>query len=154
MAKTYVNKLSDVLNAFDCNDKEFFKNLTEVQQKDLSKNMWLLMKYCSGVDNKRDLHYLIMTHELVNCDFAKMTDHPGLNWQLMALCGAGFKQFHFLPPPAGSVKRNKKYDILAKVFPEYNEQEIDILLSGTDRDEIIDWCEMYGFEEKDIAKYF
>ena len=71
----------------------------------------------------------------------------------MSLCGVGSKQYHYLPPPVGAVKKDKKQEILSLMFPGYNADEIEILLQINDREEIIDWCVCNGLEEKDIIKY-
>ncbi len=148
MAKQYANKLSDVLSAIDYNDKNFFKNLTEPQKKELAGNMWVTMRYCSAVEKQpHDANYLIFTNLLVNVDFSKLYDHPNLIWRLMAMCGSGSKQYHYLPPVSKPAKRDKRQEILVKIFPEYNADEIELLLKINDRETIIDWCRDNGYDE-------
>ncbi len=158
MAKARLNKLSDVLNAIDFGNTDYLGGLPDDKKADLSKNIWLMMRYCSGVKpnyrSDHSLHYLIMTHSLVNKDFMKVSDHPELQWKLMAHCGVGNKQYHELLPPTSSRRIDPKIKMLTSVFPEKKPDDIDLLIKINDVSELKEMCIDYGFETKDVNSAF
>lgn len=147
----YENALSDVLLAIDKNDTGFFNRLKKSQKEEITKKIWLMMKYCSAVDGSADHHYLEWTNELVNVDYMKLINHPELQWKMMTICGIGKRQNHFLPTSVHG-KKDSTDNILHDVFPQLNLDEIKILVDTNDRTELVEWCTLHGYEEKDIAK--
>jgi hypothetical protein len=148
MTKKYANSIFDIMGAIDVNDLGYYNKLTDAKRKELEKNMWLMMKYCSAVE--KPVHsesYLILTHKVVNVNFMKLQDHPALLWKLMSMCGSGSKQYHYLPAMAKRGKTDRRREILSQILPEYRASELDHIINTTDRDTIIEWCNEYGFEE-------
>jgi hypothetical protein len=160
MAKQRLNKLTDVLSAIDSNDTKYLDKLTELQRKDLLGSLWLMMRYTSDVsgDFKASeidtLHYLLMTNVLVNKNFMKVSEHPELQWKLLAHCGSGSKKYHSLLPPAGIKKINKKTKMLLEIFPESKIDEIDLITNIKSEEELKELCVEYGFDKKEIDSAF
>lgn len=150
MSKQYANSLFDVMTAIDTNNLGYYDSLPESKKKELEKNLWLMMKYCSAVDKPTQAEsYLILTHKIVNVNFGKMQDHPGLIWKLMAMCGGGNKQYHYLPDVAKRGKKDRRHEVLMDIFPEYRQDEIELIINTTDRETLIEWCLEYGHENAD-----
>lgn len=149
----YENALSDLLLAIDKNDLGLYQRLKKSQKEELTKKIWLMMRYCSAVDGNADGHYLEWTNELVNVDYMKLMDHPELQWKMMSICGIGKRQNHYLPSSTRG-KKESQNAVLSEVFPQLNTDELKIMVDINDRTELLEWCTLHGYEEKDIVKCF
>jgi len=143
-----------VLSAIDQRNYEFYDNLSEKEQKEVSP--YVLMRYISNVNDGRDLQewFVEMTNELVNKDHWTLSkSHKGLLWKLCAACGIGQKLFHPYLKSGTNSKGDKIEKLLAEIHPAMKMSDIELLasmMSKEDRDNLFD--EM-GFDKKQRKEY-
>jgi hypothetical protein len=158
MAKKSVKKedsdisLESVLPAVDRKDIDWWETLSPAQQKKFSA--WLYMRYASNVTGNADLarYYLMAVNERVNKHFSEIKNHNKLQYLLMTAASPGMgKQFHqFISPPRVGKSNKKQINLLAKLFPMSNDQELEVLLeSNTDKD-IEEYLISLGWTDKEI----
>jgi hypothetical protein len=158
MAKKSVKKedsdisLESVLPAVDRKDIDWWETLSPAQQKKFSA--WLYMRYVSNVTGNSDLarYYLMAVNERVNKHFSEIKNHSKLQYLLMTTASPGMgKQFHqFISPPRVGKSNKKQINLLAKLFPMANDQELEVLLeTNTDKD-IEQYLISLGWPDKEI----
>ena len=151
-----VNKLSikEEMRAIDERDVGWWDTLTEEEQKKISP--WVLMRYTSACDTNHDSirdHYLSMTNELVNVQFNTLRHHVQLQHRLLQVVGIGKGQYHPWIAPGKRKKKNKVADWLLALYPQLNDDELDILLQST-KAELKSLAESTGMTDKDIKALF
>lgn len=149
MTKKYKIDLNTMLSAIDNNDMEFFDSLDAEQQKAFEP--WLAMRYASSA-KKEPEHHLICVNELVNRDFNALSKHPKMQWMLLSMVGLGAKEYHPFVPPSKKAKKDGLHAMLSEMNPMMNADEINILIQCSEKDELRDMLESYGFEDKEIKK--
>jgi len=150
------NKLSikEEMRAIDQRDMGWWDTLTEEEQKKISP--WVLMRYTSACDTNHDEirdHYLTMTNELVNVQFNTLRHHPQLQHRLLQIVGIGKTQYHPWIPPGKRQKKNKVAEWLVSLYPDVNDDELDILLQS-DKKELKVLAEETGMTDKQIKDLF
>ena len=135
--------------AIDKNDRNYYRNLSDDQKKQLS--MWTLMRFTSSTNANAD-YSAIIVNELVNENFTALYRHPELQWLLLTMCGQGSKQFHpWIQPPRRKAK-NKKQEILNTIHNGLNSMELDILENSMSDYEFEEMLKNYGYTDKEIQE--
>lgn len=125
--------LNKVLGALDRKDRKFWDKCTPEQQKKIAP--FLLNRYMSIVKGSAELHayYLMATNQRVNINYFALNKHPKLVWQLLCTVSPGMgNQFHQWI--GNKKKKSNTSDIrkqLAVLYPNYKEDELDLLASMT-----------------------
>ena len=126
--------------------------MSEEDKKSFSS--WTTMRFLSSANDDMAMLYTVLTNEVVNEGFSKLSKHPELQFMLMAICGVGTKQFHpWIKPPRKQAK-NKFQEILLKQNPAANSSELDLLESLYDSDDKRELLLSYGFSDKEIKDFF
>jgi len=153
------NKLSikEEMRAIDQRDRSWWDSLTEEEQKKVG--IFVLMRYTSAVEtNNSDIeyHYLKLTNELVNKHYNILRHEPQLQHKLLQCVGLGVTQFHPWIPP--SKKRKGKAGKLLKwlqeLYPTYNDDELELLVSTNSKQDFVDIAEEMGMDKKQIKELF
>jgi hypothetical protein len=145
--------VKSVMSALDRKDREFYTQQAEQEQKSIS--MWLMMRYASSAQGTLAPHYIIMINELVNKHFNELSKHPELQWLLMTASGAGKPQYHpYLKPPRSNRKRDRLTDLILRVYPGLNSQEVDLLKSINSTQDLIQLALDHGCTDKEIQEIF
>ena len=158
MAKKAVQKedseisLKSVLPAIDRKNINWWETLTPAQQKKFSS--WIYMRYVSNVSGSPELYqyYLVAVNERVNKKFSSLKDHPKLQYLLLTTASPGMgDQFHpFIKPGKRNKSNKKRINLLEKLFPMANEQELEVLSEiNTDQD-IENHLIALGWTDKEI----
>lgn len=145
--------IKEEMAAIDTKNRSWWDSLTDEERKGLSP--WVLMRYVSSVKSGiKDFeeHYLEMTNELVNTHFNTLRHHPQLQFQLMQALGLGKTQFHQWIAPGKRGTENRVFKFFADMYPNMNDEEIEILMSQYTEEEIVDLLEETGMKKKDIKK--
>lgn len=143
--------LKEMLGALDRRDKDFYNNLNEEMKKAFSS--WTAMRYASSCQGKSAEHYLLTVNEFVNCDFSVFTkEHPELQWKLLAICGVGQEQYHPWIPPGRKKGKNKIQAELSKVYPNLKNDDLAVLESILNKDELEETFINAGYDEKEIKE--
>ena len=145
--------VKSVMAALDRKDREFYTHQNDTEQKSIS--MWLMMRYASSAQGAVAPHYLIMVNELVNKHFNDLSKHPELQWLLMTASGAGRTQYHpYLKPPKASKKRDRVTELILRVYPGLNSQEISLLRSINSTQDLIQLALDHGCTDKELEEIF
>ena len=154
-----VNKLSikEEMRAIDQRDRGWWDSLTEEEQKKVS--IFVLMRYTSAVQTKNtniEHHYLALTNELVNKHYNILRRDVQLQHKLLQCVGLGTTQFHPWIPPSKQrkSKAGKLVKWLQEIYPIYNDEELELLVSTNDKQNFIDLAEEMGMDKKDIKELF
>jgi hypothetical protein len=91
-AKEKLLDIKDVLSNLDCNNYEYYNNLSDDEKKEISS--FVLMRFLSSSSGNYPEHYLLCVNDIVNYNFSILNKHPNLMWMSLALCGIGSKQYH------------------------------------------------------------
>jgi hypothetical protein len=158
MAKKSVKKedsaisLESVLPAVDRKDIDWWETLAPAQQKKFSA--WLYMRYASNVTGNADLarYYLMAVNERVNKHFSEIKNHNKLQYLLMTTASPGMgKQFHqFISPPKLGKSNKKTLNLLEKLFPMSNTQELELLSELNDLEALEKYLISMGWPDKEI----
>lgn len=144
--------LDSVLSAVDTKNVDWFDNLNATQQKKFSS--WLYMRYTSNVKGDPDLarYYLLATNQRVNKKFSDLKNHQKLQYLLMTTASPGLgKHYHqFISPPKVGKSNTKRLNLLEKLFPNLNDQELELLLEVNDDNDIKNYLISLGWTDKDI----
>ena len=159
-------ELDDLLRAIDSCDFDFYSRLDAEQKKEFSA--WTTMRWASS---SRDFpeHYLLMVNDIVNKDFNLLTgsaddpktQHPELQWKLIATCGIGRVQqkwrnrqpsHPWIPPP--KKPSSKIGDFLHRQYPTLNYKELKLLEELNTKDDLKQLAKDTGMSDKDIKDLF
>jgi hypothetical protein len=144
--------LDNVLTAVDKKNLNWWEGLNAAQQKKFSS--WLYMRYVGNVTGDPDLarYYLIAVNERVNKKFSAIKNHAKLQYLLMTTASPGMgKQYHqWLTPPKVGKTNRKRINLIAKLFPNVSDQELEVLGEINSDDDIQQHLISLGWEDKDI----
>ena len=154
-----MNKLSikEEMRAIDQRDRGWWDSLTEEEQKKVG--IFVLMRYTSAVQTRNadiEYHYLALTNELVNRHYNILRREPQLQHKLLQCVGLGSTQFHPWIPPSKQrkSKAGKLVKWLQEIYPIYNDEELELLVSTNNKQDFIDLAEEMGMDKKDIKELF
>jgi hypothetical protein len=144
--------IANEMAEFDNKNRLFFDELSEEERKKFSP--FLMIRYGSSVSGSRDLQefYLIAVNERLNRHFFNVntTQHKKLQWLMATTVSPGmgvFRHNWIAPrkkePGAGSVRKQ-----LAELFPDYRDDELDLLAKITTKKELDTYMQELGQEKK------
>lgn len=134
----------------DMGNKDFYANLDEDLQKQFSS--FPAMRWFSAVSDSspyRD-YTLILTNQVLNMNFWDLTDHPELQWKLMAICGSGQKQRHSWIPMPKRKKTSKIQEYMLQWYPGANDLELEIITKSMNRDDFEQFVKSAGTPDADL----
>lgn len=146
------NKLDigNEMRQFDRKNRGFYDELTEEERKKFSP--YLMIRWGSSVEGSRDLQefYLIATNERLNKNFFALHRHPKLQWLLATTVSPdmGTPRHHWIPnkkKQSGDAKKRKQ---LMEIFPQYKDDEIDVMMQIVTEKEIKEHLRQMGEEIK------
>ena len=144
--------LDSVLPAIDNKKINWFEDLNENQKKKFSS--WLYMRYTSNVKGNSNLarYYLVAVNERVNKKFSDIKNHPKLHYLLMTAASPGMgTQYHqFLAPPKIGKTNKKQINLLEKLFPMANDQELELLNEINNVKDLEQYLISMGWTDKEI----
>jgi hypothetical protein len=152
--------MSDKLNiknemrVLDTRDRKWWDTLTEAEQETFGKSMWTQMRWASSVKGSTAAHYLMLVNEFTNVHFNLLKHHPRLQHQLLQLAGTGKTQFHEWIAPGKRGKKNRLLEWLAKEYPQYSDDELELLIQENDPALWKDRMETQGMSKKEIKDMF
>lgn len=149
--------LKEVLAAVDSGYKGLWDELDDEQRKALKSEFFILNRYISNVKGQsRELqeHFILTTNEYFNKHWNDLQKHPKLMWMLLSMASYETKKL-FYHEWIGFKKKTTSNGIrnfLIAVYPDRKEDEIDLLAKIMSKAEIKELAQMYGYEDKEIAK--
>lgn len=142
------------LAGVDLRDKDAFNNWTDEERKSFSP--YILMRYVSNVQGDRDVQewFIEMTNELVNKNHWTLSkNHKGLLWKLFAGCGTGVKAYHPYLAAGKKEKAVKIEKLIAELNPAMKMDEVKLLASLMDKNDIEDLFDKLGYDKKQRKEY-
>jgi hypothetical protein len=146
------NKLdiANEMKQFDRKNRSFYDELTDEERKKFSP--FLMIRWGSSVEGSRDLQefYLISTNERLNKDFFALSKHPKLQWLMATTVSPdmGTPRHNWISlkkkVPGESAKRKQ----LSAIFPEYKDDEIDVMMQIVSDKELKEYLKKSGEEVK------
>jgi hypothetical protein len=143
--------IANEMAQFDSKNRQFFDDLSDEERKKFSP--FLMIRYGSSVSGNRDLQefYLIATNERLNKRFfaVNTTQHKKLQWLMATTVSPGLGTFRHnwisprkKEPGAGTIRKQ-----LAELFPDYRDDELDLLAEITTRKELDTYLRELGQEK-------
>lgn len=146
-----------LLKAMDKCDGSWFSKQPEDAQKEFAPVV--AIRWAATVkDGEYSPLMLSLINERVNAHLFDLYKHPDLVFRLMASCGLGVSLAHQW---VAGIKRkadtNKAFEILAKHYPEANDQELDYVMSCHTKasfSEFLSQCGIQPDQAKEIMKSY
>jgi hypothetical protein len=137
----------------DRKNRSFFDELTPEEQKKFSP--FIMIRWSSTVEGSSELqaYYLISANERINRHYFDIntTQHKKFQWLLATTVSPGMgKQYHKWLAAGKRENNSKVFKFLREAYPEYKDDEIELLIKINTRDEIKDLARAYGWDEKRI----
>lgn len=150
--KSYKLDLKVVLNALDRKDRDFYTNLSEEEKK--AYVPLVIMRYMSSLTDQSPLNlYAVMaTNDLVNIGFWALSKHPELQHHLLCMTGVGGKQYRPWITPSKKRSSGKINEFILNIFPEMNEDELNIFKSGMDTESWTNFVKSSGANDKETKE--
>lgn len=130
--------IANEMRMFDRKVRSFYDDLTPEEKKKFST--YLMIRWGSAVEGSKDLQefYVIATNERLNKHFFDLSRHPKLQWLLATTVspGMGTPRHTWIAPKKKETGLSAKKKQLAKLFPHYKDDEIDLLAKITDQKEV------------------
>ena len=155
-----VLNIGNEMRQFDLKNRNFFDELTEEQKKKFSP--YLMIRWGSSVQGSEDLqnYYLMSTNDCLNINFfdVNTTKHKKLQWLLATTVSPGLDILklsggvprHQWIAPKKTDRDNKTMRFLAEQFPHLKNDELKLLATVNDKDDIRNLARELGWDEKRI----
>jgi hypothetical protein len=142
------------LRAVDTRDKDFYDSLSDQEKKEFSP--YILMRYVSNVQGDQDVQewFLEMTNEMVNKNHWTLSkNHKPLLWKLFAGCGTGVSAYHPYLAAGKKQKAVKIEKLIAELNPSMKMEDIKLLASMMDKNDIQELFDKLGYDKKQRKDY-
>lgn len=135
----------DVLRHLDKKDRQYFKNLTEEQQKAFIP--LIVMRWMSGT---RNIRQIVFINELVNHLIFSLFKHKELLYYMLSVCGSGQTQrYMWNKTKSKSSSMPKTYIVLREYF-DYNANQVVDIIPLLSNDDIIEYAEHLGRQPDEL----
>jgi len=134
----------------------FYDSLDDDVKKAFSP--YILMRYVSNpqdVDPETYEFILDRVNDLVNKDHWILSKgHKGMLWKLFASCGTGMDiRYQYLKLTSKSSANNKTEKLLAEIYPAMKMEDIKVLASLMNKDDLNELFDNLGFDKKQRKEY-
>jgi hypothetical protein len=150
--------MSDKLNivnemrAFDNKDRDFYKNLTDEERKKFSN--YLMIRWGSSVQGSTELqqYYLLSCNENLNKHFFDLARYPELQWLSATTVSPGMGTFRhdWIKQKKREGSSNKTVKFLRQLFPEYKEDELELLARINTTEDLKQLARKHGWDDRRI----
>jgi len=142
--------IANEMRMFDRKVRSFYDDLTPEEKKKFSN--YLMIRWGSSVEGSRDLQefYVISCNERLNKHFFDVAKHPQLQW-LMATSvspGLGTPRHPWIAPRKKESGLSAKRKALVTMYPDYKDDEIDVMAQITTQREIDEYNKQAGNDKK------
>ena len=138
--KKHTLDIFQVLAAIDQRDFTFLERLSEADRKGFVPTT--VLRWSSAISNSPESEAMLwLVNEYANFDFYTISDHPELQFKLLAAAGLGSKfrhQWLDMPKKKGVAGFSVLCDFLLEWHPGASDDEINILLSQFTRETFLD----------------
>ena len=137
----------------DTKNRAFYDELTDEERKKFST--YLMLRWCSAVGGEPILqqYYLQAMNERVNKRFFDLGKHPKLQWLLLTTVSPNMgKHRHEWMAFVARKSKNKRADIIAKLYPEYKLDDCELMANSIPDAEFKVMLIELGWTDKEIKE--
>ena len=135
----------------DTKNRAFYDELTDEERKKFST--YLMLRWGSAVGGEPILqqYYLQAMNERVNKRFFDLGKHPKLQWLLLTTVSPNMgKHRHEWMAFSARKSKNKRADIIAKLYPEYKLDDCELMANSIPDTEFKAMLVELGWTDKEI----
>ena len=144
--------IANEMRAVDSKDRLFYQELTDEERRKFST--FLMIRWGSSVQGSAELqqYYLLACNENLNKHFFELSRHPGLQWLLATTVSPGMGNFRhdWIKQKKREGSNNKAVKFLRQVYPEYKEDELELLAQINDTADLKKLAKEHGWDDKRI----
>jgi hypothetical protein len=142
--------IANEMRMFDRKVRTFYEDLTAEERKKFSN--FLMLRWGSAVEGSRDLQefYVISCNERFNKHFFDLGKHPKLQWLLATTVSPdlGTPRHPWIAPKKKEAGLSAKRRALMEMYPQYKDDEIDVMAQLVTQKEIDAYNKSAGQEKK------
>jgi hypothetical protein len=142
--------IANEMRQFDRKNRSFYDELTPEEKKKFSN--YLMIRWGSAVEgNYMDQAvYVISCNENLNKHFFDISKHPKLQWLCATTVSPGWgdKRHPWIAPKKKEAGMSAKRKALIAIYPQYKDDEIDVMCQITTQKEIDEYNRQAGNEKK------
>jgi hypothetical protein len=135
----------------DTKNRAFYDELTDEERKKFST--YLMLRWGSAVGGEPILqqYYLQAMNERVNKRFFDLGKHPKLQWLLLTTVSPNMgKHRHEWMAFSARKSKNKRADVIAKLYPEYKLDDCELMANSIPDLEFKAMLVELGWNDKEI----
>ena len=144
--------IANEMRAFDSKDRNFYKDLTDEERKKFSN--FLMIRWGSSVQGSAELqqYYLLSCNENLNKHFFDLAKYPELQWLSATTVSPGMGNFRhdWIKQKKREGSNNKAVKFLRQIYPEYKEDELELLAQINDTADLKKLAREHGWDDKRI----
>ena len=144
--------IANEMRAFDSKDRMFYRELTDEERKKFST--FLMIRWGSSVQGSAELqqYYLLSCNENLNKHFFDLSRHPELQWLAATTVSPGMGNFRhdWIKQKKREGSGNKAVKFLRQIYPEYKEDELELLAQINDAADLKQLAREHGWDDKRI----
>jgi hypothetical protein len=144
--------IANEMRAFDSKDRMFYRELTDEERKKFSN--FLMIRWGSSVQGSAELqqYYLMSCNENLNKHFFDLSKHPELQWLAATTVSPGMGTFrhNWIKQKKRESSGNKAVKFLRQIYPEYNDDELELLAQINDTADLKKLAREHGWDDKRI----
>jgi len=144
--------IANEMRAFDSKDRNFYKDLTDEERKKFSN--FLMIRWGSSVQGSTELqqYYLLSCNENLNKHFFDLARYPELQWLSATTVSPGMGNFRhdWIKQKKREGSSNKAVKFLRQIYPEYKEDELELLAQINDTADLKKLAREHGWDDKRI----
>ena len=137
----------------DTKNRAFYDELTDEERKKFST--YLMLRWGSAVGGEPILqqYYLQAMNERVNKRFFDLGKHPKLQWLLLTTVSPNMgKHRHEWMAFSARKSKNKRADVIAKLYPEYKLDDCELMANSIPDAEFKVMLIELGWNDKEIKE--
>ena len=142
--------IANEMRQFDRKNRSFYDELTAEEKKKFSN--YLMIRWGSAVEGSRELQefYVISCNERLNKHFFDMSKHPRLQWLMATTVSPdlGTPRHPWIAPKKKEAGLSAKRKALMAMYPDYKDDEIDVMCAITTQKEIDTYHRAAGNDKK------
>ena len=146
-------QLNSILSALDSKNREYYENLTQEEQKEIQP--YLLLRYMAFVKGSPELckWYLHASNEFVNKGFWNIpSKHKKFMWNQLCDISPGMGKKYHQWVPINKQKKNKKIEVLERIYPEYGYDELKVLDKKYTNNDVRKLLKERGWTDEEIKR--
>mgnify|MGYP007090099964 CR=1 FL=1 len=145
--------IKNEMHQLEIKNRDFYDELTDEEKKKFSN--FLMLRWGSAVTGKPDYqeYYVLSTNQNLNKHFFDINRHPKLQWLLATCISPGLEeQSHEWIGFKGKASKNKRANLLAKIYPDVKMQDLETLAKTLPDEDIKRLLIDIGWKDKDIKE--